>query len=178
MLNNRTFRYFMASVIVFIVVFSGCVSKIPSQTPTQTATPSSTPIPTQVAPVSTTVTQTQTPIATSSVPPGIKVTFYPFSVNGGTNITMKWEVSGGTQGEISDTAVLWGYKSGGANISEYPRVSKIQTGRTPKEFSADITAPSGGNFYFRAHAVIDRVNVYSPEYQITIIAPMGGGGGY
>ncbi len=51
----------------------------------------------------------------------------------------------------------------------------MQTGKSPQGFSIDIRAPSGGTFYFRTYAVIDGVNVYSPEYQITIIASMGGG---
>ena len=112
---------------------------------------------------------------TPSTPPAIKVIFYPFSVNGDTNLTIKWEVSGDSLIAISHTAVHWGYKS--ANISDYPRVSNIQTGKTPQEFRVEIRAPAGGDFYFRTHAVVEGINVYSPEYQIRIIAPMGEGGG-
>lgn len=132
---------------------------------------------TQSAPDGNTIKPTATPIVTLSLPPATKVAFYPFSVNGDTNLTVKWEVSGGAPGEISHTAVHWGYKSKSANISDYPRVSNMQTGKTPQEFSVEIMAPAGGTFYFRVHAVVDGVNIYSPEYQIIIIAPMGGGGG-
>ncbi len=176
MFDKRTFNYIAASVIVLIAVFSGCVSQTPAPTPAPTATPASTP--TQIAPLPTAITPNQvvTPPAAPAIPPAIKVTSYPTSVNGGTNITIRWEVSGGAQGEISSTQVLWGYKSGGANISDYPRGSKIQTGKTPEGFSAGIIVPAGGTFYFRAYAVVDGMNVYSPENQITIIAPMGEGG--
>lgn len=173
MFNKRTINYIIASVIVLIVVFSGCVSQTPSPTPAPTAavtttpSPIPTPVPTTIAP---------TPIATPSIPPAIKVTSYPPSVNGGTNVTIRWEVSGGAPGEISNTAVHWGYKSGGANISDYQRVSNIQTGKSPQGFSADIRVPAGGTFYFRVRAVVDGVDVFSNEYQISIIAPMGSGG--
>lgn len=175
MINKGKSSFFMA-VIVLIVVFSGCVDKTPSQTSTPTATSVSTPIPTQVTPVPTTITPS--PIATSYAQPAIKVIFYPSSPDGDTNITIRWEVSGGTPGDISHTAIHWGYRSGNASISEYPKVSIIQTGKTPQGFSAAIKTPSGGSLFFRAHAMVDGTNVYSPEYQITIAAPTGGGGGY
>jgi hypothetical protein len=106
-------------------------------------------------------------------------------VQGETNFTIQWQVSGGTPGTISNTSILWGFNSGGMNISDYPRSSAAQTGSTPQTFSAELTAPSGGGpVYFRAHAVVDGVDIYSPEQQITII-PLytgsgggGGGGGY
>ncbi len=133
--------------------------------------------PNQVASTASTISQST--IATSSVPPAIKVTSFPSSVNGDTNITFRWEVSGGTPGEISQTGIHWGYKSGSANISDYPKVSGIHSGKTPQGFEERIKAPGGGTFYFRAHAMVDGINIYSPEYQIVIIAPMGeGGGGY
>jgi hypothetical protein len=108
----------------------------------------------------------------------IKVTSFPSSANGDTNITFRWEVSGGTPGEISNTAVIWGYKSGSANISDYSKATVIQTGKTPQGFSAGIKTPSGGTLYFRAHAVVDGINVYSTEYRISIILQTSGGGGY
>ncbi len=115
----------------------------------------------------------------ASVTPKILVTSYPGSVNGDTNFTIQWEVSGGTQGVITQTAIYWGFNSGGANMSNYARSSTIQTGRTPQRFMADLKAPAGGTIYFRAFASIDGVNIYSQEYQIAISSPYtGGGGGY
>ena len=119
-----------------------------------------------------------TPSATATSQPSIKVTFYPAGPDGDTNITIRWEVSGGTTGEISDTAIIWGYTSANASTTAYPRMSLKQTGKTLQGFSATIKTPSGGSIYFRAHATVDGTDVYSPEYQIMIAAPTGGGGGY
>ncbi|MDD5473574.1 MAG: hypothetical protein PHU34_05430 [Candidatus Methanoperedens sp.] len=120
-------------------------------------------------------------ISASSATPSVasaKVTSYPMAVNGDASFTIRWEVSGGTQGDISNTAVHWGFKNGSANISDYARASKVQTGKTPQVFGADLTAPSGGGtIYFRAHAIVDGADVYSPEYQITV-SPRYSGGGY
>jgi len=163
--------------IVLLLIFSGCVSAPPPQ---ETPTPTAIPIRTTPTPaISTPTALTPSPSATPSVPPAINVTSYPQSVNSDTNFTIKWEVSGGAPGNTS-TAVLWGYKNGGTNISDYPKASKSQTGRTPAVFSADLKVPAGGNFYLRIHAVVDGVDIYSNEYQITIIPPPqgGGGGGY
>ncbi len=102
------------------------------------------------------------------IKPAINLTYYPVSVDGNTNFTIRWEVSGGTSGKINYTAVHWGYESGNANMPDYPRVSRIQTGKTPMEFIADINAPAGGILYIRAYAIVDDVQVYSPEYQIRI----------
>ncbi len=92
-----------------------------------------------------------------------------FSYEGNTNFTVRWEVSGGTSGEINYTAVHWGYESGSANMSDHPKVSKIHTGKTPQQFIAEISAPAGGTLYIRAYAIVDDVHVYSPEYQIIIV---------
>lgn len=117
-------------------------------------------------------TTTQTQNASSS--PAIKVTSFPQSAHGDTIVTIKWEVSGGTGSEISNTAIIWGYNSAGANISEYPKTTVIQTGNPPKEFSAGINIPSSGTLYFRIHAVIDGSDIYSPENQISIIQQTSG----
>jgi hypothetical protein len=125
-----------------------------------------------------TITITPAPIV-SGTAPTIKVTSYPSIVNGDATFNIQWEVSGGTQGSISQTAIYWGYTSGGANISNYPRASSVQSGKTPAKFSAQFTAPSSGSIYVRAYAKVDGVDVYSQEYPITINPRYtGGGGGY
>jgi predicted lipoprotein with Yx(FWY)xxD motif len=119
---------------------------------------------------------TQTQNASSSLAPAVKVTSFPQSAHGDTSITIKWEVTGGTPGEISNTAIIWGYKSGSENISDYPQTTSVQTGKTPKEFSTGLNIPSSGALYFRAHAIVDGSDVYSPENQISIIQQTSGGG--
>jgi predicted lipoprotein with Yx(FWY)xxD motif len=116
---------------------------------------------------------TQSPIATSSVP-AIKVKSFPSSAHGDTNVTIQWEVSGGTPGNISNTAILWGYKSGNANVSDYSKATVIQTGKTLQQFSTGIIIPPSGTIYFRAHAIVDGTNVFSQEYQISIIVQTSG----
>jgi len=127
-----------------------------------------TSIPTQGVPVTTTSTGTSSP--------AIKVIFYPSAPNGDTNITIRWEVSGGTPGDITSTAIYWGTRSGNASISAYPKVSMIQSGKTTQAFNATIKTPTSGSLYFRAHAIVDGKEIFSPENQIIIAAPSGGGG--
>lgn len=91
-----------------------------------------------------------------------------------TNITIQWEVSGGNTGSISDTAILYGYNSGNANISDYSKAPVIQTGKTLQEFSRGIIIPPSGTIYFRAYATVDGKNVFSQEYQISIIVQTSG----
>lgn len=160
---------------VLLLAASGCVTPAPTPvtTPAPTETPSLTPAATPAA--------TPTPLATASpapVKPAIRVTSYPRSVNGESNFTIMWEVSGGAPGDISHTAVHWDFNSGGENIADYLRTSMIQTGKTPQQFSVEIKAPASGDIYFRAHAIVDGTHVYAPEYMITIIPRYTGGGGY
>ncbi|VVB55296.1 Secreted repeat of uncharacterised function [uncultured archaeon] len=98
--------------------------------------------PNQVAAVS--AITTQSPVATSSLGPAINVTSFPSTAFGDTIITIRWEVSGGTPGNISNTAILRGYKSGSADISDYSNSTAIQTGKTPQQFSSEINIPASG----------------------------------
>ncbi len=192
----------MNKIIVLIVavslllLVSGCLSPTTTPTPTPTAVSTETPAATSTVatigtPISTAtpisaITSTPTTNATAAATTAkINVTSYPASVQGEANFTIKWEVSGGTPGTISNTSILWGFNSGGMNISDHPRSTAAQTGSTPQTFSAELTAPSGGGpVYFRAHAVVDGVDIYSPENRITIASVYtgagggGGGGGY
>lgn len=77
-------------------------------------------------------------------------------------------MSGGTPGQIRYTLVHWGWNSGGPNSEAYSRVSKIQEGYTPAEFSVELKAPSSGWLYFRTHAMVDNTDLYSSEYKITV----------
>jgi hypothetical protein len=200
--------------VSLLLLVSGCMSPTTTSTPTPIATPTetTTAVATETPMATSTAIATETPmgiatgtatgipaVATTGTPVStanatvsattatINVTSYPASVQGDTNFTIQWQVTGGSPGTISNTSIIWGFNSGGTNISYYPRSSAAQTGSTPQTFSANLTAPSGGGpVYFRAHAVVDGVDIYSPEYQITI-APVytgagggggGGGGGY
>jgi len=109
------------------------------------------------------------PEKSSSKIPTINVTSYQANVIEGTNFTIQFEVSGGTnQGNISHAAVHWGPNRGGADIKDYGRFSKVYTGRVPQNFSVELMAPESGIIYFRAHAIIDGADIYSNEYEIRV----------
>ncbi len=179
----------MNKIIVLIVaislllIVSGCTNPAPTSTPAPNATSTKTPAATPVwtaTPISTTTPAPKITATLTAVKPTINVTSYPSSVEGEANFTINWEVSGGTPGTISKTMILWGFSSGGGNITDYPRTSMVQTGQTPETFSTELKAPAGGGpVYFRAHAVVDGADIYTPEYQITIVPRYtGAGGGY
>jgi hypothetical protein len=154
------------ATIVILMIISGCVS-----TPTQETTlmPTSTPIPISSPVIVPPYSQAHNPEKPSLQFSVINVTSYPLNVIEGTNFTIQFEVSGGTnQGNISHAAVHWGSKSGGEDIKDYGRFSKVYTGRVPQKFSVELIAPESGIIYFRAHALIDGADVYSNEYEIRI----------
>ena len=130
-------------LLAIFILFSGCVSKPSEVAPDPSATP------------------------TLAAPFMVNATSYPVNVKGETNFTIKWEVSGAA-GNITHTAVHWGFRSGGQDVKDYGRFSKVYTGKIPQQFSAELIAPESGPIYFRAHAMVDGKDVYTPEYTITI----------
>lgn len=143
---KRVLHYIPAIVIVFLLLFSGCVSAPPKTTPT----------PAQTA-------------GLESINPAINVTSYPESTDADTDLVIEWEVSGGATGNISKTAIIWGFNRGSANLSEYSNMSAVQTGVTPEQFNATLNFPDNSTIYFRAYAVVDGIDIYSKEYQTVII---------
>jgi len=98
---------------------------------------------------------------------------FPTTANPDQTITISWQVSGGIAGKIEHTAVHWDTVGGhGENFNEYPNRSEIQTGKTPQDFSVQIKLPSaaGTRVFFRTHAIVDGIHVYSPELEI-VLAP-------
>lgn len=137
------FRKWKIVLFALFLLFSGCVSTPPKVTPSPSATPPS--------PASFTV----------------NVTSYPGNVKGDANFTIQWEVSGGA-GNITHTAVHWGFKSGGPDVKDYGRFSTVYTGKIPQQFSTKLIAPESGPIYFRAHAMVDGEDIYTAEYSIAI----------
>lgn len=148
-----------ADKIIFIAIFislsvSGCMN-----TPSSQVTPA-TPAPSVVA--------TVTPMA-----PIINVTSYPASVDPDTNLGIDWTVSGGMPGNIGRTAIIWGFERGKANLSDYPEMSTVRTGKTPQQFNDTLNVTTTNvTVYFRAYAAVDGIDIYSDEYH-TIIVPPG-----
>ncbi len=108
--------------------------------------------------------------------PGIKVLDYPTDVVSGEYFTVRWEVTGGSPGEISNTSILSGSESGNESLADYPTKSSPQGGTTPKEFEFRLRAPISGDVYFRTYAVVDDAEVFSPEYGISVSEASGSSG--
>ncbi|VVB50720.1 Uncharacterised protein [uncultured archaeon] len=154
-------------IILSLLIVSGCVSQKPAGTPTAipTATPTVTPIETAtVIP-----TQTQQPgTRTVSAPATITITSIPARPVENSNYTIKWQVSGGTAGDVSKTELLWGFKKGNATVTDYSQSTPSMTGKTPMEFSQTLKAGPSSTIYFRAHAIVDGIEIFSDEKQMTI----------
>ena len=147
------------SIIIYIAIFftliiSGCMNAPSSQ-------------------VTPTVTIPSVPTVTSMAPT-IMVISYPASVDTDTDLGIDWTVSGGKPGNISKTAIIWGFNRSSANVSDYPEMSTVRTGTTPQQFNDILEAiPANSTIYFRAYATVDGIDIYSDEYQ-TIIVPVKG----
>lgn len=98
----------------------------------------------------------------------IEILEAPDSVQGGETFNIRWRVSGGSPGNISDTRILSSPAHAGANIDAYPSRSFSQNGASPQEFEGSIIAPAAGNLYFRVYAVVDGTEVISREQVIGI----------
>ncbi len=161
-MKNRNRSYHIISIVIFFsLVISGCVNA-PSSKVRPTVTVSSVP----------------TIVPSPSMAPTITVTSYPASVDNETDLAIDWTVSGGTPGNISETAIIWGLNKSNADVSGYPEMSTVSTGTTPQQFNATLQGlPTNGTIYFRAYATVDGVDIYSNEYQ-TIIVPVSTGGEY
>ncbi len=156
MRNIKKSDHIIFVAILFSLFISGCVNAPSSQvTPTATAPP-----------VVATVT---------SIAPTIIVTAYPASVDPDTDLAIDWEVSGGMPGNIRRTAIIWGFNSSTANVSDYPEISTVWTGKTPQQFNVTLNVPpTNVTIYFRAYAAVDGIDIYSDEYQTIIVPPATG----
>lgn len=106
-------------------------------------------------------------ITVSALPPTITVTSIPGRAVENTNFTIKWSVSGGI-GDISKTEIIWDYKKGNATINDYSHYTSSLTGKSPLEFSETLKVPQSSTIYFRAYAIVDGIEIYSSEYEMTI----------
>ncbi len=110
----------------------------------------------------------QEKILTVSPLPIITVTSVPSRPIENSNYTIKWQVSGGTSGDISTTELLWDFKKGNATITDYSQRTPSMIGKTPMEFSQTLKAGPTSTIYLRAHAIVDGTEIFSDEKQITI----------
>ncbi|MDL5503259.1 MAG: hypothetical protein QSU88_08585, partial [Candidatus Methanoperedens sp.] len=109
------------------------MSQKPTGTPTAIPTATPTGAPTSTPTV--TVIPTQQPGITASAPAIITITSIPGRPVENSSYTIKWQVSGGTAGDISKTELLWDFKKGNATVNDYSQSTPSMTGKTPMEFN-------------------------------------------
>jgi hypothetical protein len=149
-MRQRSNHIIFVSIFILVII-SGCVNA-----------PSSKVTPAVTAPS----------VVATVAAPAIIVTSYPASVDTETDLGIDWEVSGGMPGNISRTAIIWGFNMSSANVSDYPEMSTVKTGKTPQQFNTILDVPlNNGTIYFRAYAVVDGIDIYSDEYQTIIVPP-------
>ncbi|MDY9925510.1 hypothetical protein [Methanosarcina sp.] len=110
----------------------------------------------------------ESPSGTEAEEISIEITEAPERVRGGDAFNIRWKVSGGSPGNISDTRILSSSTHAGPNIDAYPSRSLSQNGISPQEFEGSIVAPAAGNLYFRVYAVVDGTEIISREEVIEI----------
>lgn len=103
----------------------------------------------------------------------------PVSARIGVPTSFAWEVRASVGATATHTAVHWGTNSTSGELGTevapgaagYPNLlPDYQQGSfaLPRTFSGAITFPSAGTVYYRAHAIIDGKNYWSPEYAIVV----------
>lgn len=86
--------------------------------------------------------------------------------------TIKWFVDNDKVATTSHTAIHFGKnsKSNPTMTSDYPEKSAILMGTIPATFSAELSIPLRGLYYYRANAIVDGVHVWSEEKTIDIFS--------
>lgn len=105
-------------------------------------------------------------ISVSGSPASIRVFSVPKRPLENTEFTIKWEVSGGTAGNIEKTQILWDYKK--SNASNYSFNTTSFIGKTPMEFTTKMKFPKTSTIYFRVQAIVDGIEIFSDEQMVTI----------
>jgi hypothetical protein len=99
--------------------------------------------------------------------PTIEVTSAPAEVSDDSPFVVNWQVSG--PGDITHTAVHFDYQPRAADYELYEEASAVHKGSAPQQFSDNIRALKVGFVYYRAHAIIDGNNIYSPEFKVEVV---------
>jgi plastocyanin len=106
-------------------------------------------------------------LVSCSQEPTIEITSAPAEVSDDSPFVVNWQVNG--QGDISHTAIHFDYQPRPADYELYEEASAVHKGIAPQEFSENIRAIKVGFVYYRAHAIIDDKNIYSPEFKVEVI---------
>ncbi|MBI4434718.1 hypothetical protein HY635_02790 [Candidatus Uhrbacteria bacterium] len=103
----------------------------------------------------------------------------PAGARAGTPTAFTWEVRAPVGATATHTAVHWGTSSTSGDLGTevapgaagYPNLLPDYAQGNfslPRTFSGAITFPTAGTSYYRAHAIIDGKNHWSPEYSVVV----------
>ena len=157
MIRGKTTYYYIAFIaIVSSLIISGCVSQQPEGTPAPTVVPTTIP--------------TATPVPTQQPGTSVEVLNAPATAVTGKSFDVIWRVNSPSEKTIPHTAIHYGPQSQAEplTLASYPSLTTAQNGTIPANFSAKIIINTTGTIYFRAHAIVDGVQYWSPERTITV----------
>jgi hypothetical protein len=115
-------------------------------------------------------TQTSNP---EQNPETITLTGMPDSAEAGQDFTIKWSIQGDAA-TTENTAIVYGPLSipNPTGQSDYPQITRNSCDTSscslPTTFSANINITNPGNYYYRAHAIVNSLDVWSSEASIII----------
>lgn len=100
----------------------------------------------------------------------ISIAEAPLAASTSETLAIRWFIDNDNIATISHTALHYGKNSQPRALlpSDYPEKSTILKGTIPATFSATLSIAIPGLYYYRAHALIDSINVWSDELQIQI----------
>lgn len=109
----------------------------------------------------------------------VAVSAPPIDGRAGTPVPLTWDVQAPVGAVATHTAIHWGTSSvvgelgtevgpGAAGYSNLLPDYAAGSFALPRTFTGAVTFPVAGTFYYRAHAIIDGKNYWSPEYAVVI----------
>jgi hypothetical protein len=116
--------------------------------------------------------QTPTPNLDTTVSGQIRIIDAPKIASASQTFTISWFVQSDKIATISSTAIRYGKipKPRVLLPSDYAEKSTIYGGTIPATFSAQLKIDAPGTYYYRAHALINSINVWSNEHSIDILS--------
>ena len=109
----------------------------------------------------------------------VLVTARPETAQVGVSVPFVWDVRAPVGAVATSTSLQWGRTShpGAMNVMTTPAAVQYSDSLSdymrgsyalPRTFRGAVTFPSAGTYFFRAHAVIDGQQYWSPEYSIRV----------
>ena len=109
----------------------------------------------------------------------VEVSAPPASGRAGSPVPLTWGVQAPVGAVATHTAIHWGTNSVagelgtdvGPGAAGYPNLLPDYAQGSfalPRTFTGAVTFPAAGTYSYRAHAIIDGKNYWSPEYTVVI----------